>query len=112
MLASKFKMNLLKSAVKSNFLKSSLQSVLRIPFCHHDKQGGSSTSLAVRRKAPQFKGMTWWNGQFKKIDSADFQGKWVCLFFYPLDFTFVCPTEIVDFNSKSSEFEKLSIFNY
>lgn len=35
---------------------------------------------------------------------ADYRGKWLVLFFYPLDFTFVCPTEIRGFNSKLSEF--------
>ncbi|MDG2360273.1 MAG: redoxin domain-containing protein, partial [Planctomycetaceae bacterium] len=36
--------------------------------------------------------------QFSTIKLADLNGKWTCLFFYPLDFTFVCPTEIVAFN--------------
>jgi peroxiredoxin 2/4 len=36
-------------------------------------------------------------GDFKKVSLADYKGKWVCLFFYPLDFTFVCPTEITQF---------------
>lgn len=43
--------------------------------------------------------------QFKDISLSDFHGKWVCLFFYPLDFTFVCPTELVSFNDKLGEFE-------
>jgi len=42
--------------------------------------------------------------KFTKISLSDYKGKWVCLFFYPLDFTFVCPTEIVEFGQKSSEF--------
>ncbi|WP_437187047.1 peroxiredoxin [Planctomicrobium sp. SH668] len=42
--------------------------------------------------------------QFRQVGLEDFQGKWVCLFFYPLDFTFVCPTEIVAFNEKLDEF--------
>ena len=37
---------------------------------------------------------------------SDFKGKYVLLFFYPLDFTFVCPTEICQFNDKAAEFEK------
>ncbi|WP_437206083.1 peroxiredoxin [Planctomicrobium sp. SH664] len=43
--------------------------------------------------------------QFKQLSLQDYAGKWVCLFFYPLDFTFVCPTEIVSFNDKLGEFE-------
>jgi alkyl hydroperoxide reductase subunit AhpC len=52
--------------------------------------------------------MSWWNGEFKKISLEDFNGKWVILFFYPLDFTFVCPTEIVQFSEMSDEFAKHS----
>lgn len=43
--------------------------------------------------------------QFQDIKLSDYNGKWVCLFFYPLDFTFVCPTEIVSFNKALGEFE-------
>jgi lipoyl-dependent peroxiredoxin subunit C len=43
--------------------------------------------------------------QFKTVKLSDLKGKWVCLFFYPLDFTFVCPTEIVAFNKSLDEFE-------
>jgi len=42
-----------------------------------------------------------------KAKLADYQGKWLILFFYPLDFTFVCPTEIRGFNSRLSEFQAL-----
>ncbi len=43
--------------------------------------------------------------QFLDLKLSDFAGKWVCLYFYPLDFTFVCPTEIVAFNKAMGEFE-------
>lgn len=43
--------------------------------------------------------------QFRTVRLSDLRGKWVCLFFYPLDFTFVCPTEIVAFNKALGEFE-------
>lgn len=71
--------------------------------CH-----GSSSLTLVRKPAPEFKGTAFWNNEFKPISLDTFNGKWVCLFFYPLDFTFVCPTEIVDFNTKAEEFAKLS----
>ncbi len=48
------------------------------------------------------------DGSFKTVQLADFKGKWVVLFFYPLDFTFVCPTEIQSFNEKFEEFKKLN----
>lgn len=48
------------------------------------------------------------DGAFKKVSLSDYKGKWVVLFFYPLDFTFVCPTEIRGFNAKHEEFRKLN----
>jgi peroxiredoxin (alkyl hydroperoxide reductase subunit C) len=41
---------------------------------------------------------------FKKISNDTFKGKWVCYFFYPKDFTFICPTELVEFGKKFKEF--------
>ena len=45
---------------------------------------------------------------FSKISLSDYKGKWLLLFFYPLDFTFVCPTEIIDFSDMSDEFKKIN----
>lgn len=42
--------------------------------------------------------------QFVQANLSDYSGKWVCLYFYPLDFTFVCPTEIVTFNDALPQF--------
>ena len=46
--------------------------------------------------------------EFKQISLSDYRGRWVVLFFYPLDFTFVCPTEIKGFNEGLAQFEKLN----
>lgn len=66
----------------------------------------------VGRKAPNFEVQAYdrrhdgnEEKMFSTIRLGDFEGKWVCLFFYPLDFTFVCPTEIVAFNKALGEFE-------
>ena len=48
------------------------------------------------------------NQEFKKISLIDYQGKWVVLFFYPGDFTLVCPTEIKGFNKSLSEFQSVN----
>nr|XP_020656016.1 peroxiredoxin-1-like [Pogona vitticeps] len=48
------------------------------------------------------------DGQFKDIKLSDFKGKYVVFFFYPLDFTFVCPTEIIAFSDRSDEFRKIN----
>jgi alkyl hydroperoxide reductase subunit AhpC len=47
------------------------------------------------------------DGSFKEVKLSDYKGKWVVLFFYPLDFTFVCPTEIQGFNHEYETFKKL-----
>lgn len=49
------------------------------------------------------------DGSFKEISLADYRGKkYVVLFFYPLDFTFVCPTEIIAFSDAASQFDALN----
>ena len=60
----------------------------------------------VTLPAPAFSGMAWADNQFKKISLADYSGKYVVLFFYPLDFTFVCPTEICAFNDAAAHFKE------
>ncbi|XP_013996142.1 peroxiredoxin isoform X1 [Salmo salar] len=47
------------------------------------------------------------DGQFKDISMSDYRGKYVVFFFYPLDFTFVCPTEIIAFSDAAEEFRKI-----
>ena len=60
----------------------------------------------VGQVAPQFKAQAYVDGQIKELSLSDYKGKWVVMFFYPLDFTFVCPTEILQFNQKADEFKK------
>lgn len=61
----------------------------------------------VLQKAPFFKCPAVVNGEFKDVSLEDYKGKTLVLFFYPLDFTYVCPTEIINFNDRAKEFEKL-----
>ena len=61
----------------------------------------------VQKDAPDFKAQALVGKGFKEIQLADYKGKWVALFFYPLDFTFVCPTEITAFSDAHAEFGKL-----
>ena len=58
----------------------------------------------VTKQAPKFKADAVVGTQFKEISLDDHKGKWVILFFYPLDFTFVCPTEIVAFSDHHAKF--------
>ena len=63
--------------------------------------------VLVGKKAPDFKATAVVNGtDFKDIKLSDFQGKYVVMFFYPLDFTFVCPTELHAFQEKLDMFKK------
>uniref|UniRef100_A0A8C5U953 Thioredoxin-dependent peroxide reductase, mitochondrial n=1 Tax=Malurus cyaneus samueli TaxID=2593467 RepID=A0A8C5U953_9PASS len=66
--------------------------------------GSARFAPAVTQHAPFFKGTAVVNGEFKELSLDDFKGKYLVLFFYPLDFTFVCPTEIVAFSDKANEF--------
>lgn len=59
----------------------------------------------VQRKAPDFAGQAVLpNGSFGNVKLSDYSGKYLVLFFYPLDFTFVCPTEIIAFSDRVKEF--------
>ncbi len=65
--------------------------------------------VSVLQKAPEFKGTAVvTGGEFKEIALSDYRGRYVVLFFYPLDFTFVCPTEIMEFSRRSKEFKELN----
>lgn len=64
----------------------------------------------VGGKAPDFEMKTaLGDGEnFGKVSLSDYKGKWLILFFYPLDFTFIWPTEITGFSDKFKEFDKLN----
>jgi len=62
--------------------------------------------IQVGQKAPEFKADAVSGKEFKQVALSDYKGKYVVLFFYPLDFTFVCPTEITAFSDMAAEFEK------
>lgn len=67
----------------------------------------------VGQKAPDFNlDACLGNGEFTKISLNDSRGKWTVLFFYPLDFTFICPTEITAFSKRYGEFETLDAVVY
>lgn len=64
--------------------------------------------VKVGKSAPDFELEAYHNGEMKKIKLSEYREKWVVLFFWPLDFTFVCPTEIKGFNQMYDEFKKLN----
>ena len=60
----------------------------------------------IGTKAPEFTADCYKNGEIAKIKLSDYKGKWVVLFFYPADFTFVCPTELEGFADDYEKFTK------
>ena len=62
----------------------------------------------VTSKAPDFKAKAVMNGEIVDASLSQIQGgKWFVLFFYPLDFTFVCPTEITAYSDKADKFKEV-----
>ncbi|KAJ3182771.1 hypothetical protein HDU87_008110 [Geranomyces variabilis] len=70
--------------------------------------GSRSSAPTIGTKAPNFSAVAVSNGEFKTVSLNDFKGKYVVLFFYPMDFTFVCPTEIIAFSDAIDQFRKLN----
>jgi peroxiredoxin 2/4 len=64
--------------------------------------------LRVGREAPNFSATAVYDQEFFPIQLQDYLGKYVILFFYPLDFTFVCPTEITAFSDQYERFKELN----
>ncbi|NQT39487.1 MAG: peroxiredoxin [Planctomycetes bacterium] len=67
-------------------------------------------SVLVGKPAPEFSAQAVLpDGSFAQVSLADYQGQYVVLFFYPLDFTFVCPTEIIAFSEATAQFEQAGV---
>ncbi len=66
----------------------------------------------INSQLPEFSVQSFHEGEFKTVTNNDLLGKWAILFFYPADFTFVCPTELVDMADKYEEFKKLGVEIY
>lgn len=70
-------------------------------FCAYD----ALNEAKVGREAPRWSAQAVVGGKIANVALSDFQGQYVVMIFYPLDFTFVCPTEIINFSERASEFE-------
>ena len=66
---------------------------------------GTSMEPIINSQLPEFKVQAFQNGNFKTVTNEDVLGKWAIFFFYPADFTFVCPTELVDMAEKYEQFK-------
>lgn len=66
----------------------------------------------INTEVKPFKATAFHNGKFIEVTDADLRGKWSVIFFYPADFTFVCPTELGDLADRYEEFKKLGVEIY
>jgi NADH-dependent peroxiredoxin subunit C len=66
----------------------------------------------INTEIQPFKATAYHNGKFVEVSDADLKGKWSVFFFYPADFTFVCPTELEDLAERYEEFQKLGVQIY
>lgn len=66
----------------------------------------------INSKIPDFKVQAFHKGEFKEVTQATLKGKWSVFFFYPADFTFVCPTELGDMADKYNAFQKMGVEIY
>ena len=64
--------------------------------------------ISINEKAPDFTEDVFVDNKIKKLNLNDYNGKWVVLFFYPADFTFVCPTELGELADDYEEIKKLN----
>ena len=66
----------------------------------------------INTEIKPFKAQALKNGKFIEVSDADLKGKWSVVFFYPADFTFVCPTELEDLAENYAAFQKLGVEIY
>jgi NADH-dependent peroxiredoxin subunit C len=66
----------------------------------------------INTEVQPFKATAYKNGKFIEITEANFKGQWSVVFFYPADFTFVCPTELEDLQNGYGEFQRRGVEIY
>jgi peroxiredoxin (alkyl hydroperoxide reductase subunit C) len=66
----------------------------------------------INTEVKPFSATAFHNGEFVEVTEADLKGKWSVVFFYPADFTFVCPTELGDLADNYAEFKRLGVEIY
>ncbi|MDY6206588.1 MAG: alkyl hydroperoxide reductase subunit C [Prevotella sp.] len=63
----------------------------------------------INSQVAEFAVQAFQNGEFKTVTNEDIKGKWAIFFFYPADFTFVCPTELVDLAEKYEQLKSMGV---
>jgi len=80
-----------------------------VPAVHSPQEKNMSL---INTEIKPFKAQAFKNGKFIEVTDADLKGKWSVVFFYPADFTFVCPTELEDLADNYATFQKLGVEVY
>jgi peroxiredoxin (alkyl hydroperoxide reductase subunit C) len=65
--------------------------------------------IRINEKVPEFEAKVFHEEKIKNIKLSDYSGKWVIVFFYPADFTFICPTELEELAGKYEELKKMNV---
>ena len=68
-------------------------------------EGSTNSQLLPQQDCPNFSGDSVLDGAFRKISNTSFSGKYLVMLFYPMDWSFVCPTEIVEFSDRLKDFQ-------
>jgi NADH-dependent peroxiredoxin subunit C len=68
--------------------------------------------MQINQRIPEFKVQAFHNGAFKTVTQNELKGKWSVFFFYPADFTFVCPTELGDLADKYAQLKEMGVEVY
>ena len=65
--------------------------------------------IKINSQAPEIVAQAFHNGEIKTVKLSDYKGKWVVLFFYPADFTFICPTELGDVADRYPQLQEMGV---
>lgn len=68
--------------------------------------------MRINQSIPEFSAQTFHNGEFVEVNNTTVANKWSVFFFYPADFTFVCPTELEDLADNYEQFQQLGVEIY
>ncbi|KAG2781307.1 hypothetical protein JG687_00001662 [Phytophthora cactorum] len=98
-----------KKSVEVQFPHVSEALLEQLGYQKKNRYSASSFKVTPRKPAPDFSNVNAViNEKFEKLSLSDYKGKWLILFFYPFDFTFVCPTEIVSFSDSVDQFRSIN----
>ncbi|KUF98250.1 Ras-related protein RABE1d [Phytophthora nicotianae] len=99
----------IKKSVEVQFPHVSEALLEQLGYQKKNRYSASAFKVTPRKPAPDFSNVNAVvNEKFEKVSLSDYKGKWLILFFYPFDFTFVCPTEIVSFSDSVDHFRSIN----